>query len=161
VGALSGLLVVSAFARFGLEPRGLIVAAVACVLVAVSAIDIERRLIPNRIVVPATAAILVAQAAFFPDRVGEWVGAALVAGLLLGVPALLFPAGLGMGDAKLAVLIGAALGWDFLDALVIGFLATFPVGVVMLVRGGMAARKATIPLGPFLAGGALVALFLQ
>ena len=160
VAALGGVLALAALARFGVEPRGLIAAAVVCVLVAVSATDIERRVIPNRIVVPATAVVLLAQVAFFPDRAGEWLAAAAVALLLLGVPALAFPAGLGMGDAKLAALIGAALGWSFLDALAIGFLATFPLAVVMLVRGGKAARKSTFPLGPFLAGGAIVVLLL-
>lgn len=55
-----------------------------------------------------------------------------------------------MGDVKLALLLGAALGWGVLDALLIGFLCTFPAGLLLLVRDGMAARKATIPFGPFL-----------
>lgn len=161
VGALSGLLVIGAFARFGLQPRAAVVAGVAVVLVLLAAIDLERRLIPNRIVVPATAVTLLVHLMLFPDRAVEWAAATLAAGLLLGIPALLFPAALGMGDAKLAALLGAALGWTFLDALAIGFIATFPLGVWMTLRQGRTGLKATFPLGPFLAAGGLLHLFLQ
>ena len=66
-----------------------------------------------------------------------------------------------MGDVKLAFLLGAGLGWNVLGGLVLAMLATFVVAVAILTRRGIQARKETIPLGPFLVLGALVALFLS
>ena len=74
---------------------------------------------------------------------------------------LAYPAGLGMGDVKLALLIGAALGWSVIAALLFGTLAAGLVSAALLIAKGAEARKRAIPLGPFLAGGAiLVLLFL-
>ena len=67
---------------------------------------------------------------------------------------------MGMGDVKLGLLIGASLGWSAIVALLVGFLLTFPVALVLLVRSGLAARKATMPFGPFLALGALLVLLV-
>jgi len=75
------------------------------------------------------------------------------------IPQLLGRAWMGMGDVKLALLLGATLGWDVLGAVLIGLLLTFPVAVAVLLRSGIAARKTTIPLGPFLALGALIVIF--
>ena len=63
-----------------------------------------------------------------------------------------------MGDVKLGALLGAALGQEVLSALMLGFLAVVPFALVLLVRRGAAARRSTLPLGPFLAFGAAVAL---
>jgi leader peptidase (prepilin peptidase)/N-methyltransferase len=71
---------------------------------------------------------------------------------------LIYPAGMGFGDVKLAVLLGAGLGLTVMGALLIGLLAAFACAVVILVRKGSAGRKTAIPFGPFLAFGALVAL---
>ena len=128
------------------------------VLAVLSAIDLRWRLLPNKIVLPATAAVLAWQVAFFPGRAPEWILAALGAGALLLLPALLKPGGMGMGDVKLAALLGAALGAAVLTALTLGFLALVPVALVLLVTRGKAARQATLPLGPFLAFGAAVVL---
>ena len=65
-----------------------------------------------------------------------------------------------MGDVKLALLLGAALGWAVAPALFIGLSAAALAGLVLIVRGGWAARKTAIPLGPFLALGGIVALFI-
>jgi leader peptidase (prepilin peptidase) / N-methyltransferase len=131
----------------------------AAVLVALSVIDVRTRRLPNRIVLPAAALVLVAQIAVAPDRALEWILGALGASAFLLAAALINPAGLGMGDVKLALLLGAALGWTVAPALMIGFVAAALAGVVMIARNGWAARKATMPLGPFLAFGALAALF--
>jgi prepilin signal peptidase PulO-like enzyme (type II secretory pathway) len=128
-------------------------------LVVLAAIDIERGIIPNRIVLPAAAVVLVANIAIVPSRAGEWTLAALLAGLVLAVPALFGRNWMGMGDAKLALLMGAALGWGVAGAVVLGLLCTFPVALFVLTRGGIAARKSTIPFGPFLALGALIVMF--
>jgi leader peptidase (prepilin peptidase)/N-methyltransferase len=140
--------------------EGAVAACFAVVLVVLAAIDLERRIIPNRIVVPAAMLILIAQIALNPDRALEWTAAALGAALFLFLPLLVYPNGMGMGDVKLALLLGVGLGWAIVPALVVGLLAAFVVALVVLARGGLAARKTALPFGPFLALGALVALFL-
>jgi leader peptidase (prepilin peptidase)/N-methyltransferase len=129
------------------------------VLVALSAIDFERRILPDKIVLPSTVVVLAAQVALFPDRALEWVLAALAASLFLFVALLAYPKGMGMGDVKLALLLGAALGRYVSVGLMVGMLAAMVVGIVLLVRHGPAARKMAIPFGPFLALGSVVALF--
>jgi leader peptidase (prepilin peptidase)/N-methyltransferase len=156
--ALGAVLALVALLRLGVTPHGIVAAGVLAVLTVLSAIDLRWRLLPNQIVLPATGVVLAWQLAFFPGRAPEWILAALGAGTLLLVPALLKPGGLGMGDVKLAALLGATLGTAVLNALTLGFLALVPVGLVLLVRRGRAARRATLPLGPFLAVGAAVVL---
>ncbi len=132
----------------------------AAVLVVLSAIDLRTRKLPNRIVLPAAALVLAAQIAIAPDRALEWTLGAAGAFAFLLAAALVNPAGLGMGDVKLALLLGAALGWAVAPALFIGLAAASVAGVVLIVRGGWAARKTALPLGPFLAFGGIAALFL-
>ena len=119
--------------------------------------DLERRIIPNRIVLPATAAALVVQTAREPGP--EWLLAAIGAGGFFLVLALVYPAGLGMGDVKLALFMGCGLGLAVVVGLFAGFLAAAVPAIVLLARHGRAARKQAIPLGPFLALGAAIALF--
>jgi len=150
----AGLLV-----RFGISARGFIEAFVAVVLVVISAIDIERRVIPNRIVLPATAIVLALQVALFPEDTVEWIVAAVGAAGFLLVVLLAYPPGMGMGDVKLALLLGASLGWLVGAALLLGFVAAAVAGLGLMARYGLRARKRTMPFGPFLALGAIVALF--
>jgi leader peptidase (prepilin peptidase) / N-methyltransferase len=154
---LTALLVAACAFAFGLSGRFAVAAAFCVVLVAVSAIDLEHRIIPNRIVVPAAALALVVQTALHP-RV-EWVVAALAASGFLFAAALAYPAGMGMGDVKLALLMGAVLGRTVAVALMAGMLAAMVPSVYLLARHGKAARKMGIPFGPFLAIGSVVALF--
>jgi leader peptidase (prepilin peptidase)/N-methyltransferase len=151
--------VVAAFAALPLD-HALIAALTGATLVVISAIDIERGIIPNRIVLPATAIVLVAQIALFPDRAGEWALAAILAALFFLVPNVLSRKLMGMGDVKLALLLGAALGWQVVGAVALAFVCVFPVALLVLARGGLAARKTTIPFGPFLSLGALIMLFV-
>lgn len=140
--------------------HALVLAFFAAALVVLAVIDVRTRRLPNRIVLPAAAVVLAAQIAIAPDRALEWTLGALGAFAFLLAAALLNPAGLGMGDVKLALLLGAALGWAVAPALLIGLMAAALAGVVMVVRNGWAAgRKATLPLGPFLALGGLATLF--
>lgn len=135
-----------------------LVGALGCaVLVAVTVTDLERRIIPNRIIVPALVAALVVQTIREPSV--EWLVAALGAGAFFLVFALIYPAGLGMGDVKLAAFLGAWLGRDVVVALFAGsVLAAIPAVGVLLVRGS-AGRKVGLPFAPFLAAGGVVALF--
>jgi leader peptidase (prepilin peptidase) / N-methyltransferase len=155
---VGGALAILAFAVLPLD-RAIVAAFTAGVLVVLSAIDLERRVIPNRLVLPAAAAVLLAQVALFPGQALEWSLAPLLAALFLIGPQLFNRASIGMGDVKLGLLLGAALGWGVFSALLVAFICTFPIALTTLARGGAEARKATIPLGPFLTLGALVILF--
>ena len=154
---VTGLLVAGCVLEFGLSGRAAVGAFFCIVLVAVSAIDLEHRIIPNRIVLPATVVVLAAQTALQPSV--EWIAASLGASLFLFVFALAYPAGMGMGDVKLALLMGAALGRTVPVALMIGMISALVPAVVLFARHGSKARKMGIPFGPFLALGSVVALF--
>jgi leader peptidase (prepilin peptidase)/N-methyltransferase len=156
----SVVLAAASFARFGHTGRALVGAFFVTVLVVLSAVDLDCRLIPNVIVVPALAICLAAQIALYPEHWLEWVLASLFAALALFVPLLIVPTGMGMGDVKLAALLGAVLGKSVVLALFIGVLAGGLFAVVVLVREGAAARKKTIAYGPFLAFGGIVVLLI-
>src|SRR5439155_3152379 len=154
---VTGLLIAGCVLAFGLTAQAAVAALFCAVLVAVSAIDLEHRIIPNRIVLPATAVVLAANTA--RDLSPEWALAALAASGFLLTAALAYPGGMGMGDVKLALLMGAALGRTVPVALMVGMLAAMVPSVVLLIRHGSRARKMGIPFGPFLAIGSVVALF--
>jgi leader peptidase (prepilin peptidase)/N-methyltransferase len=154
---IAGLLFAACFWKFGLSGSALVGAFFCLTLVAVSATDLEHRIIPNRIVVPAGLIVLVANTALHPSP-RYAIGAVGASGFLLGA-ALAYPAGMGMGDVKLAFLMGAALGLSVTVALFVGMLAALVPSIVLLARHGKAARKMGIPFGPFLALGSVVALF--
>jgi leader peptidase (prepilin peptidase) / N-methyltransferase len=149
------------FILIGLSAKGLLSAFFAVVLVVLGVIDFETRIIPNRIVVPAGAIVLLAHIAIRPSRTLEWTIAAVAAFAAFLVLALINPAGLGMGDVKLAFLIGAGLGWAVIPALVLGTFAAAFYGLFVIVTRGRGAAKTAFPLGPFLAGAAIVVLLLQ
>jgi leader peptidase (prepilin peptidase)/N-methyltransferase len=157
VEAGTALLVSASLVRFGLSAHALVAVLLCGALVAVTVTDLERRVIPNRIVLPATVAVLLVQTA--ADRSPEWAIAAVAAALFLLIAALAYPGGMGMGDVKLALLMGAALGRLVAVGLMIGFVAALVPAVVLLARHGSAARKMAIPFGPFLAFGGIAALF--
>ena len=154
---VTALLIAGCVLDFGLSGR-MVVAAVFCaVLVAISAIDLTHRIIPNRIVLPAFVVVLVAQTLLEPSP--EWALAALGASGFLFLAVLVHPAGMGMGDVKLALLMGAMLGKTVPVALMLGMLAALVPAVFLLARHGSKARKMGIPFGPFLALGSVIALF--
>jgi leader peptidase (prepilin peptidase)/N-methyltransferase len=133
-------------------------AAIFCVaLVAVSATDLEARIVPNKIVLPATVAVLAVQLVRDPSV--EWPAAGLGAALFLLLAALAYPRGMGMGDVKLALLIGVAVGSSVPVALMAAMIFALVPSAFLFVRHGSAARKMGIPFAPFLALGGLLALF--
>lgn len=150
-------LVAACFAVFGPGLRAIAAGVFCLALVIVTLTDLEHRLIPNRVVLPAAALVLVLMSAADPSP--EWPLAALAAGGALLLVALAYPAGMGMGDVKLALLMGAALGRGVSAALAVAVLAAAVPSLAILVRHGRAGRKMGIPFGPFLALGSLVALF--
>ena len=127
-------------------------------LVAISATDLERRIIPNRIVLPAAASCSSRRRRSHPSP--EWaIAGARRRGASSSLAALAYPGGMGMGDVKLALLLGVELGRTVPVALMVGMLAALVPSVVLFARHGAAARKMAIPFGPFLALGGVVALF--
>jgi leader peptidase (prepilin peptidase)/N-methyltransferase len=150
-------LVACCFVAFGLSGDAVVAAFFCAVLVAISATDLTHRIVPNRIVLPAAALVLAAQTALHPSP--EWALGALGASGFLFVAALAYPAGMGMGDVKLALLLGAMLGRVVAVGLMLGMLAALVPSFVLLARHGSAARKMGIPFAPFLALGAVIALF--
>jgi leader peptidase (prepilin peptidase)/N-methyltransferase len=154
---VSGLLVAGCFWKFGLSGSAAVAAFFCLVLVAVSATDLEHRIIPNKIVLPAAAIVLAANTALHPSP--RWAIAAFGASGFLFAAALAYPKGMGMGDVKLALLMGAALGKTVPVALMAGMVTTLVPSLYLLARHGSAARKMGIPFGPFLALGSVVALF--
>jgi len=157
VEAVTALLVGGCVLEFGTTWDALVAAGFCAALVAVSATDLERRIIPNRVVLPAAVAILVANTVLHPSV--EWAAAGAGAAAFLLLAALAYPGGMGMGDVKLALLLGVAVGRTVPVALFGGMIAALVPSVVLFARHGAAARKMRIPFGPFLALGGVVALF--
>jgi leader peptidase (prepilin peptidase)/N-methyltransferase len=151
-------LVAACFVVFGLTGKAFVASFFCVVLVVLSAIDLQHRIVPNRIVLPAALIVLVAQTALEPSP--EWALGALGASGFLFVAALAYPAGMGMGDVKLALLLGAMLGRYVSVGLMLGMIAALVPSLVLLARHGSAARKMGIPFAPFLALGAVIALFV-
>ncbi|MGB2875568.1 MAG: prepilin peptidase [Gaiellaceae bacterium] len=153
----TAVLVAGCFVAFGLSGKAVVSAFFCAVLVAVTATDLTHRIVPNRIVLPAAALVLAAQTALHPSP--EWALGALGASGFLLAAALAYPAGMGMGDVKLALLLGAMLGRLVAVGLMLGMLAALVPSLVLVARHGSAARKMGIPFAPFLALGAVAALF--
>jgi leader peptidase (prepilin peptidase)/N-methyltransferase len=156
---LAAVLAALTLSVYPLGADGATAAAMAAVLVVLAAIDLERRVIPNRIVLPAILLLLAARIGTFPGRAPEFALAALAAGAAFLAPNLISQRLMGMGDVKLATMLGAGLGWGVIGAVCAAFLAVFPFGLGALARGGVRARTATLPFAPFLAlGGCAVLL---
>jgi len=128
------------------------------VLIAVTLTDLERRIIPNKILAVGAVLAVAIAAATDPGSLPERAIAAAAAGGLLFGAALAYPRGMGLGDVKLAATMGLFLGRDVGPALVVALLAGSVVGLAMIAREGAAARKKAIPFGPFLALGGVVGL---
>ncbi|HET8956513.1 MAG TPA: prepilin peptidase [Solirubrobacterales bacterium] len=127
-------------------------------LVAVTLTDLELKVIPNRILLVATAFALAIVALGDPGSFPERLAAATAAGGLLFIAALAYPQGMGLGDVKLAAVMGLYLGRSVAPALLVALFAGSVVGLAIIVREGPAARKRGIPFGPFLALGGIVGL---
>jgi leader peptidase (prepilin peptidase)/N-methyltransferase len=123
-------------------------------------IDLEHRVIPNRLSALGAVLALALGLALDPAGEPERLIAGVAAGGFLLVAALAYPGGMGMGDVKLAGVLGLCLGAAIAPALLIALLAGVVVGAgIMARKGAHAGRKTAVPFGPFLALGALVAVF--
>lgn len=145
------------------EPDGAAWVLLGCLFVALLVIvtltDLEHRIIPNAVLAPAAVIAVAVLAIADPDALPEHLIAAAAAGGVLLLVALAYPAGMGMGDVKLAAVMGLYLGRAVAPALLIGFLLGACYGAVLIARHGSEARKRAVPFGPFLALGGLVGLF--
>jgi leader peptidase (prepilin peptidase)/N-methyltransferase len=130
----------------------------AAMLIAVANIDLEHHIVPNRILAPLAVWAVVASAIVQPGKLPELLIAGASAFTLLLVAALIHPAGMGMGDVKLAGVMGLYLGLSIAPGLLIAFLAGSVVGIGIMLRHGAEGRKRGVPFAPFLALGGLVAL---
>lgn len=128
------------------------------VLLAVTLTDLERRIIPNKVLVVAAVLAVAIAAVADPSSLPERAIAAAAAGGLLFAAALAYPRGMGLGDVKLAATMGLFLGRNVAAAILVALLAGSLVGIAMIAREGAAARKRAIPFGPFLALGGVVGL---
>lgn len=130
---------------------------VAC-LVALAGIDLDHRLLPNKIVYPMAAFGLAATLLVDRDDLVEnLIAGAAAFAFLLGA-ALAYPGGMGMGDVKLGGAMGLYLGVSILPAMLVAFLSGAIVGLVIIAREGTAARKKAVPFGVFLALGGLAGI---
>ncbi|MGH2787010.1 MAG: prepilin peptidase [Actinomycetota bacterium] len=154
--------------KFGLTAEGVVLAGLFWALVVLSVIDLDHKLLPDKIVYPTfvvtwIALIAIAIARDEADRLLDAaIGAAIFGGFFF-VVALVYPAGMGGGDIKLAFVLGTVLGWlDGYGLVLVGMFLSFLIGAVagiavMMVTGS--GRKSQVPFGPFMALGTIVAVF--
>ena len=163
----TAVLFVTAALRFGLSIEAVVYAALFWTLVVLAAIDLEHKLLPNRVVYPAFVVgwAGLALGAFLdgsPERLLDAGLGALTFGGLLFVVAFIYPAGMGGGDVKLAFVLGTFLGYvGGIGVTLVGMFLAFLLGgvigvVVMVATGGN--RKYQLPFGPFLASGTVIAI---
>lgn len=130
-------------------------------LVPVTLIDLDTRRIPNAITLPSAIAALAAGLALDLDFVPEQLIAGAAAFAFFFLAAWLYPRGMGMGDVKLAGVLGLYLGRAVAPAIFIALITGVVVGIVIIARVGQeAGRKTAVPFGPFLALGGIVAFFV-
>ena len=130
------------------------------VLVPIALIDLDHRIIPNKITLPAAVVAVAVGIALDLRGVPEQLIAGAGAGGFLLAFALVYPRGMGIGDVKLAGLLGLFLGRSVAVALLCGVLLGTIVGAAVMARVGVEkGRKTAVPFGPFLAAGGLIALF--
>jgi leader peptidase (prepilin peptidase) / N-methyltransferase len=157
----AGLVVLAAI-RYSDPWQAVLIAGLLALMPGIAVIDLRHRIIPNRLTYPSmlVAALLILLAWLIDDAVDP-VRAAL--GLLLYCGGLFVVAavsrGMGMGDVKLAVFLGAALSEAVVAAIAVAVLAAFFAALGVLLRKGVEGRKSAIPFGPFLALGAVIAIF--
>jgi leader peptidase (prepilin peptidase)/N-methyltransferase len=131
------------------------------VLVPITLIDFDHRIIPNLITGPAAVVALIAVAALDTDFLPEAVLSAIAGGGFFFIAAVLYPRGMGMGDVKLAGMLGLYLGRAVGPAILIALIAGVVVGAAIIARkGAKEGRKTAVPFGPFLALGGIVAFFV-
>jgi leader peptidase (prepilin peptidase) / N-methyltransferase len=129
-------------------------------LAAITLTDLDLRIIPNKILLPAAILCIAIAAPTDPGGLAERFIAAAAAGGILFLVVLAYPKGLGLGDVKLAATMGLFLGRAVAPAIFVALLVGSAVGLALIFRHGAAARKMAIPFGPFLAFGGIVGMLV-
>ena len=135
-------------------------AVLAATLATITLTDLEHRRIPNVVLIVSAVIGVVLLALGDRDALADHLIAAAVAFAALFLVALVYPRGMGMGDVKLAGVMGLYLGKAVAPALLIAFAVGALYGAVLIARNGAEARKQAVPFGPFMALGGIVALFV-
>jgi leader peptidase (prepilin peptidase) / N-methyltransferase len=142
----------------GITPELLPALLLTALIVPASVIDLRHRIIPNAINFPGAVAVYLTAVVAQPDRWAELLIGGLAAALFLGLAWLIYPAGMGLGDVKMTLMIGLALGRFAGVALFAAFAISLLPSVAVLLLKGRGGRKVSFPFGPFLALGAMVAI---
>ncbi|MGH2775899.1 MAG: prepilin peptidase [Actinomycetota bacterium] len=165
----TGVLFALAVVKFGVTITAVVYAAFFWVLVVLTVIDLEHKLLPNRVVYPTFVAgwagiVIAALVDGDTARLRSAALGAVVFGGFFFVVAFVYPAGMGGGDVKLAFVLGTFVGYaGGVGAVLAGMFASFLLGGVIgiiAMRVSGKGRKTQIPFGPFLALGSVIAVFL-
>jgi len=158
--ALTGALCVAVVLAGGGQPGTLVGLAFVLLLVPIAFIDLDHRIIPNKLTGPGAVLAVALVAILHPADLPEHLLAGLLAGGFLLAAAVAKPGGMGMGDVKLAAVMGLFLGAAVAPALFVALIAGSVVGMALMARRGVRdARGTTIPFGPWLALGGVAGLF--
>jgi leader peptidase (prepilin peptidase)/N-methyltransferase len=159
--AVTGLLCALVVFEYGLDEDAILGLVLVLLLVPITLIDLDHRIIPNKLTLLGTVLAPLVLAFTAPDAIPEHLIAAAAAGGFFLLTVLAYPRGMGMGDVKLAFVLGLFLGRAVVPALFLAFLVGTLVGAVIMARKGAAeGRKTAVPFGPFLALGGVVALLV-
>ena len=160
VEAVTGLLCFLVVHDRGLDEGALLGVVLVLLLVPITLIDLDHRIIPNKLTLLGAVLAPVILAFADPGAIPEHLIAGAAAGSFFLIAAFAYPRGMGMGDVKLAAVLGLFLGRDVAPALFVAFLVGTLVGAAIMARkGAQEGRKTAVPFGPFLALGGVVALF--
>jgi leader peptidase (prepilin peptidase) / N-methyltransferase len=160
VEAVTGLLCVLVVLDQGMDESALLGLALVLLLVPITLIDLDHRIIPNRLTLLGAVLAPALLAFTAPEAIPEHLIAGVAAGGFFLLAAVAHPHGMGMGDVKLAAVLGLFLGRSVGPALLVALVAGTLVGAAVIARkGAREGRKTAVPFGPFLAFGAVVALF--
>ncbi|MFF1342645.1 MULTISPECIES: A24 family peptidase [unclassified Streptomyces] len=167
-GAVAGALCGVVGGAVGERPEGVVLVAVAPVLLLLGIVDLAVQRLPDVLTLPLAGAVAagLGAAALVPGAGGSWTGALLGGGALGGAYLLLFlinPAGMGFGDVKLALALGVILGWYGWGVWAVGAFLGFLYGALYgltLVLRGPGGRRTAFPFGPFMTAGALTGVLL-
>jgi leader peptidase (prepilin peptidase) / N-methyltransferase len=160
VEAVTGLLCGLVVLDQGMDESALLGLALVLLLVPITLIDLDHRIIPNKLTLLGAVLAPAILAFTAPEAIPEHLIAAVAAGGFFLLTALAYPRGMGMGDVKLAFVLGLFLGRAVAPALFVALVAGTLVGGAIMARKGVAdGRRTAVPFGPFLALGGVVALF--
>jgi leader peptidase (prepilin peptidase) / N-methyltransferase len=144
--------------EIGFEARLAPTLLLAALIVPASVIDLNHRIIPNVINFPGALLVFAVASIAEPDRLAEFAIGGAGCFLFLGLAWVVSPKGMGLGDVKMALMIGLGTGRYAFVAMFAGFVASTALSLYLFVRFGKKARKMGFPFGPFLAFGTVIAL---